>query len=492
VIAGYDSILTLSQYRRLLGHFGFVAGNLRHIRVGGTEGIRAISFIVRDRLWGTYRPDIADLTVDQRSDGFTVRYRAEVRDDDQRFRYRATIEGRPDRLVFEAEGEAVTVFETNRAGFVVLHPVAGVAGEPVEVEHVDGRIVHERFPDLIDPVQPMSDLRALSHAVMPGLTVTCRMEGDAFEMEDQRNWCDASYKTYVRPLSRPWPYRLPPGEVLKQSVTLTVAGRTRPAAAAAARTCEIAVGEVIGPAPAIGLGFDPAEIDATRRVLRDLADLGPGMVVCHFDPRRGHDRAALDAMVACAVELGAEPWLEAVIAEVEGFENEIAALGALVQSLDSPFRTVLVTPAADLKSTAPGQPWPPAPPPIAWRERPFPARGSAAGWPPPSRNSTASVRHAKRSTSSVSPRWPSSTPATTSRSSRASKRCRRSRGAPGSLPATVRSDLVTGTYAVRNDAIPMSFQAAAAVTERHWSCASARKVRIVLREVRWRWMLNVL
>jgi len=366
VIAGYDSILTLSQYRRLLGHFGFVAGNLRHIRVGGTEGIRAISFIVRDRLWGTYRPDIADLTVDQRSDGFTVRYRAEVRDDDQRFRYRATIEGRPDRLVFEAEGEAVTVFETNRAGFVVLHPVAGVAGEPVEVEHVDGRIVHERFPDLIDPVQPVSDLRALSHAVMPGLTVTCRMEGDAFEMEDQRNWCDASYKTYVRPLSRPWPYRLPPGEVLKQSVTLTVAGRTRPAAAAAARTCEIAVGEVIGPAPAIGLGFDPAEIDATRRVLRDLADLGPGMVVCHFDPRRGHDRAALDAMVACAVELGAEPWLEAVIAEVEGFENEIAALGALVQSLDSPFRTVLVTPAADLKSTAPGQPWPPAPPPIAF------------------------------------------------------------------------------------------------------------------------------
>ena len=32
------------------------AGNLRHIRFGGVELIRAISFIVRDRNWGTYNP----------------------------------------------------------------------------------------------------------------------------------------------------------------------------------------------------------------------------------------------------------------------------------------------------------------------------------------------------------------------------------------------------------------------------------------------------
>ena len=31
-------------------------------------------------------------------------------------------------------------------------------------------------------------------------------------MEDQRNWSDASYKTYVRPLAPPWPYTLPKGE----------------------------------------------------------------------------------------------------------------------------------------------------------------------------------------------------------------------------------------------------------------------------------------
>ena len=37
------------------------------------------------------------------------------------------------------------------------------------------------------------------------------MEGDAFEMEDQRNWADASFKTYVRPLSKPRPYVIAKG-----------------------------------------------------------------------------------------------------------------------------------------------------------------------------------------------------------------------------------------------------------------------------------------
>src|SRR3712207_7382130 len=39
--------------------------------------------------------------------------------------------------------------------------------------------------------------RSLTHEAAPGLRVTCRMEGDTFEMEDQRNWTDASFKTYV-------------------------------------------------------------------------------------------------------------------------------------------------------------------------------------------------------------------------------------------------------------------------------------------------------
>ena len=41
-------------------------------------------------------------------------------------------------------------------------------------------------------------------------------------MEDQRQWGDASFKTYNRPLAKPWPYQIEDGSVLEQSVCLTV------------------------------------------------------------------------------------------------------------------------------------------------------------------------------------------------------------------------------------------------------------------------------
>ena len=54
--------------------------------------------------------------------------------------------------------------------------------------------VETQLPDLIEPWQPFKSIRAITHSVRPGVR-ECRMEGDMFEMEDQRNWSDASYKT---------------------------------------------------------------------------------------------------------------------------------------------------------------------------------------------------------------------------------------------------------------------------------------------------------
>ena len=121
---------------------------------------------------------------------------------------------------------------TNRTGFVVLHP-AGVAGVPVEIEHVDGRRSSGALPGT-DRSRSADDGPArVDPRAAPGLRVTCRMEGDTFEMEDQRNWTDASYKTYVRPLALPWPYTSKPGPGLEQAVSLTVAMR-RPQPASSA------------------------------------------------------------------------------------------------------------------------------------------------------------------------------------------------------------------------------------------------------------------
>ncbi|RUU08999.1 hypothetical protein EOD08_35815, partial [Mesorhizobium sp. M6A.T.Ca.TU.002.02.2.1] len=42
----------------------FANGNLRTIRHGGIEVLRAIAYIVRDRDWGTYEPALTDLVID--------------------------------------------------------------------------------------------------------------------------------------------------------------------------------------------------------------------------------------------------------------------------------------------------------------------------------------------------------------------------------------------------------------------------------------------
>src|SRR4029077_10427181 len=107
------------------------------------------------------------------------------------------------------------------------------------IEHVDGRKVKGKFPDLVNPVQPVLEIRSLTHAVMTGLEATVLMEGDTFEMEDHRSWSDASFKTYVRPLIRPWPYTLKAGEAVEQSIKLTLRGEVKGSTAVAGQRIDV-------------------------------------------------------------------------------------------------------------------------------------------------------------------------------------------------------------------------------------------------------------
>ncbi len=343
----------------------FEAGNLRHIRYHDWEMIRAISFVVRDKNWGTYSPQITHLKFHEEPEAFHVSYEGSVNEKDQQFIYSATIAGKSDgSLSFSGKGTAISDFLTNRTGFVVLHPIEGVAGAGCTIEHVNGTIEETRFPYLIDPVQPMTALRAITHEFLPGLKVTCRMEGDTFEMEDQRNWTDASYKTYVRPLALPWPYVIAKGETIEQTITLTVFGATREIDAVVDRQLSITIGErIAGSAmPPLGLGFDPRDLEATERSLGALEHAAPSHLVCHFDPRLGHSQDDLKRMAAVGKALKAELWLEFVVPSVENFGTDIQNLARIVAELGNPFAAIMVSPAPDLKCTLPGSPWPACPP----------------------------------------------------------------------------------------------------------------------------------
>lgn len=338
------------------------AGNLRYIRWNGEEVLRAISFIVRDPDWGTYNPAITDLTVEEGEDRFRVTLHAVASDARQSFAYDVSIEGYADgRLVFDGHGQTEGGFLTNRTGFVVLHPIDGVAGAPVTIEHTGGGIVKGAFPEIIDPVQPMLDLRALTHSTPGGVQVRTLMEGDTYEMEDQRNWTDASYKTYVRPLALPWPYRIEVSDRIDQRITVTLSG----GAAAGARQSAVTLtpGAEQGSVPPLGLGLRPEDADTAADAVTVLRELGVDYVVLHHDPRAGHGRHTLAKMLEVAREIRAEPWLEAVIACTDnaGAVAEVRDLGETAAGLGDPFGTVLVSPAPDLSCTLPGSVWPEAP-----------------------------------------------------------------------------------------------------------------------------------
>src|SRR5262249_55837864 len=125
-------------------------GNLRSIAFEDVEVLRGIAFLVRDRDWGTYDPLISDLAIDRHEHGFDIGYTATCAGPgNSSLTIKAKILGdRAGRLVFEAEVTSPTGFETNRCGFCILHPIVGVAGTPVTVEHVDGGVEHTELPDL--------------------------------------------------------------------------------------------------------------------------------------------------------------------------------------------------------------------------------------------------------------------------------------------------------------------------------------------------------
>ncbi|MBX4861274.1 hypothetical protein HJA86_15015 [Rhizobium bangladeshense] len=342
-------------------------GNLRTIRYDGTEVLRAISYLVRDRDWGTYSPEIVDLRIEQSDDRFAVAYRACCEGpDDTKLIIDVRITGNADRLDFEAEASTETGFETNRCGFCILHPIVGVAGLPATVEHVDGRIVATRFPDVIEPWQPFKDMRAITHAVMPDVQAECRMEGDTFEMEDQRNWSDASYKTYVRPLALPWPYQIPANRPVRQKTSLIIkdiGGVARHApTSVSSGVIKLELGARTGAMPDIGVIITPEEADATLSAKSVLTEIAPQELLFHFDPSAGHGVDALRRFAAIATVHRGRSTLEIALPCKSSPSSETAEIARQMRLAEFRPDAIMISPSVDRQSTPPGSKWPECPP----------------------------------------------------------------------------------------------------------------------------------
>lgn len=199
-------------------------GNIRYIKAGSDEIIRMIYSAVRDREWLTVTPKIRNEVAEINPDSFKISYNCLYSDKEIEFEAEYLIEGRPDNsIAFSFEGKAKKTFEKNRIGFCILHPVETCAGIPCKILHPGGTEETLYFPLEIDPCQPFKNICAMEWMVS-GLGCRIDLEGDVFETEDQRNWTDASYKTYCTPLEHPHPVTLKTGDTVRQKVTIRVKG----------------------------------------------------------------------------------------------------------------------------------------------------------------------------------------------------------------------------------------------------------------------------
>jgi D-apionolactonase len=130
--------------------------------------------------------------------------------------------GRGGLLEFCFEGHARSAFLRNRIGLCVLHPIKECAGQRCRIQDGEGSWREDVFPFFISPHQPFKKLQALSWNPSSGVQAEIRFEGEVFEMEDQRNWTDASFKTYSTPLELPFPVEVAAGERIFQRVVLSL------------------------------------------------------------------------------------------------------------------------------------------------------------------------------------------------------------------------------------------------------------------------------
>jgi hypothetical protein len=363
-LTGTDSVDPKSRILRA-GALSVAFGNgaLRYIRMGDVEVIRAIAFLMRDRNWGTFTPEISDLKIRQRQDGFAVRYHARCGDEAAAIAYDAAITcNAAGDLDFEATATPEQDFTTNRTGFVVLHPLNGVAGFPVEVEYTSGKKEKSKFPALVNPACPFTDIRALKHKVKDGLSVTCRMEGYAFEMEDHRNWSDASFKTYVRPLAEPWPYTMPAGKSFTQKVSLRFTGKLpRPKKAGAAKKIDVTLGRAGGVVPELGIAVPMEEARASVEAAAAIKAAGPKHLVCHVDGREADIAGPMRNYKRLADATGAAVILEVLLPGKQAAAEELARIAEAARAAGLKPAAVSVSPAVDLKGTLPGSTFPDAP-----------------------------------------------------------------------------------------------------------------------------------
>lgn len=318
-------------------------GTIRRIAFKGIEIVRSVDCPIRDANWGTAVPENVREQLDERADGVFYRRRFDVFEGalDVHLNTQFTPHGLRLDLSLTANRSVLT----NRAGFTLLHPLDGVAGTALTIVHSDGSEEQAAFPMAVMAGQPAFDIAGLRHTVH-GVAVDIAFAGDVFEMEDQRNWTDASFKTYCRPLSLPFPYRIEAGHTVAQSIAIKVSGD------ASHSPLMAATNDAPATLPDIALAATPAWLSGAGRALFDHVPRATRLVRVDLGH---HDPVDTDRGIA---KLGGPVEMELIVNDDGDIETPLADLAGRMRGSGIEVASVIALPRAYLKSYQPSGPWP--------------------------------------------------------------------------------------------------------------------------------------
>jgi hypothetical protein len=196
-------------------------GTLRQICYGSIEIVRMIYISLRDHNWTTIPYRIANEVIRQGDNSFEIDFELHHKSTADLIHWSVQIRGFEDGSInFNVKGIVRNEFQRNRAGLCILHPLKETIGVKCTITHPDNSVTESTFPDHIAPHSPFKNVASMHWAVNENV-FRLNFEGDIFETEDQRNWSDASFKTFCTPSSLPIPVKLKEGTEIKQQLSLT-------------------------------------------------------------------------------------------------------------------------------------------------------------------------------------------------------------------------------------------------------------------------------
>ncbi|MBU1822682.1 MAG: hypothetical protein KKG00_14385, partial [Bacteroidetes bacterium] len=193
-------------------------------------------------------------------------------------------------------------------------------GQPVETTSLDGNAQQGTFPELISPHQPFLEISQLDWVSARGAEAQLFFEGEIFEMEDQRNWTDHSFKTYGTPLRLPKPIPVKKGDTLNQKVTLRLKSVPMEPISSEKAPSALFESDLSAPFPQLGFALHPGPMDETIRErlqairpdhLRVLLEMASSAWENEFEAAQRQARQ-LNTRLELVAVLGDHPWQEVV------------------------------------------------------------------------------------------------------------------------------------------------------------------------------------